>query len=348
QPSGFPTTSYRLCLIHSNNRKKHLNEWIRVEISMFGFFEGPRWTAEQIPDLKGRVAIVTGANGGIGYVTALELVRHGAKTYLACRNETRAKEAIEKIKAIVPGSDPQFLKLDITSLNCAHSAAQEFLKLENRLDILVNNAGIAFTPYQLSEDGIELQICNTTGHFAFTVPLLDLLEKTSKEPDSHVRVVVTSSEAHFWVWGTPDFSSLESTHRHSFCPIDRYGLSKLMNILFINELQKKLSHTKIICTSIVRPFDYTKAIPGLSLIPAPQLASILADYVLLTPEQGAITLLYAATDPDVDAKDMRSAYLTPFGKVSKPAKNARDPDGILAAQVWNLCEALVKDKVKDH
>ncbi|KAH9449693.1 hypothetical protein Pst134EB_020510 [Puccinia striiformis f. sp. tritici] len=317
---------------------------------MFGFFEGPCWTAKQIPDLKGRVAIVTGANGGIGYVTALELVRHGARTYLACRSETRAKEAIKKIKAIVPGSDPQFLKLDITSLNCAHSAAQEFLKLENRLDILVNNAGIAFTPYQLSEDGIELQICNTTGHFAFTVPLLDLLEKTSKEPDAHVRVVVTSSEAHFWVWGTPTFSSLESTHQHSFCPIDRYGLSKLMNILFTNELQKKLSHTKIVCTSIhpggvdtnIARGDWPERYPILKIF------DWFKSYVLLTPEQGAITLLYAATDPEVDAKDMRSAYLTPFGKVSKPAKNAQDPDGILGTQVWNLCEALVKDKVKDH
>ncbi|KAI7945103.1 hypothetical protein MJO28_010798 [Puccinia striiformis f. sp. tritici] len=284
---------------------------------MFGFFEG-------------RVAIVTGANGGIGYVTALELVRHGARTYLACRSETRAKEAIKKIKAIVPGSDPQFLKLDITSLNCAHSAAQEFLKLENRLDILVNNAGIAFTPYQLSEDGIELQICNTTGHFAFTVPLLDLLEKTSKEPDAHVRVVVTSSEAHFWVWGTPTFSSLESTHQHSFCPID--------------------SHTKIVCTSIhpggvdtnIARGDWPERYPILKIF------DWFKSYVLLTPEQGAITLLYAATDPEVDAKDMRSAYLTPFGKVSKPAKNAQDPDGILGTQVWNLCEALVKDKVKDH
>ncbi|POW08846.1 hypothetical protein PSHT_09371, partial [Puccinia striiformis] len=318
------------------------------------------------------------ANGGIGYVTALELVRHGARTYLACRSETRAKEAIKKIKAIVPGSDPQFLKLDITSLNCAHSAAQEFLKLENRLDILVNNAGIAFTPYQLSEDGIELQICNTTGHFAFTVPLLDLLEKTSKEPDAHVRVVVTSSEAHFWVWGTPTFSSLESTHQHSFCPIDRYGLSKLMNILFTNELQKKLSHTKIVCTSIhpggvdtniARGKDVhfsTLALTLTELIfhsknsnnqnsgdwperyPILKIFDWFKSYVLLTPEQGAITLLYAATDPEVDAKDMRSAYLTPFGKVSKPAKNAQDPDGILGTQVWNLCEALVKDKVKDH
>ncbi|KAI9601131.1 hypothetical protein H4Q26_000933 [Puccinia striiformis f. sp. tritici PST-130] len=304
---------------------------------MFGFFEGPRWTAEQIPDLKGRVAIVTGANGGIGYVTALELVRHGAKTYLACRNETRAKEAIEKIKAIVPGSDPQFLKLDITSLNCAHSAAQEFLELENRLDILVNNAGIAFTPYQLSEDGIELQICNTTGHFAFTVPLLDLLEKTSKEPDSHVRVVVTSSEAHFWVWAPPIVHHWK--HPGGVDTNIARGKDTYFSTL-ASTLAELIFHSKN--PNIQNSGDWPERYPILKIF------DWFKSYVLLTPEQGAITLLYAATDPEVDAKDMRSAYLTPFGKVSKPAKNARDPDGILGTQVWNLCEALVKDKVKDH
>ncbi|KAI9618656.1 hypothetical protein KEM48_006635 [Puccinia striiformis f. sp. tritici PST-130] len=272
---------------------------------MFGFFEGPCWTAKQIPDLKG-------------------------ESIVSCQWRDRLRD-------------------------CFGTCAPR-------------RKNLAFTPYQLSEDGIELQICNTTGHFAFTVPLLDLLEKTSKEPDAHVRVVVTSSEAHFWVWGTPTFSSLESTHQHSFCPIDRYGLSKLMNILFTNELQKKLSHTKIVCTSIhpggvdtnIARGDWPERYPILKIF------DWFKSYVLLTPEQGAITLLYAATDPEVDAKDMRlirifqyhqqfpgtpldrSAYLTPFGKVSKPAKNAQDPDGILGTQVWNLCEALVKDKVKDH
>ncbi|PLW11463.1 hypothetical protein PCANC_18450 [Puccinia coronata f. sp. avenae] len=109
---------------------------------MFGLFEKPCWRPSQIPDLKGRVAIVTRSNTGIGYLTALELVWHGARTYLACRNPAQAKEAIEKIKALVPGLDPEFLKLDITSLNLAHSAAHEFLKLESRLNILVDNAGI--------------------------------------------------------------------------------------------------------------------------------------------------------------------------------------------------------------
>ncbi|KNE89108.1 hypothetical protein PSTG_17431, partial [Puccinia striiformis f. sp. tritici PST-78] len=197
-----------------------------------------------------RLQSIIGANSGIGYVTALELARHGAKTYLACRNPTRAQEAMEKIKALAPDADLRFLKLDITSLNSAHSAAQEFVRLEKRLDILVNNAGIFFTPYELSEDGIEIQLCNATGHFAFTTALLDLLKRTSKEPDSHVRVVNVSSVAHRWVWGTPDFSTLESLNGYSWGRLSRYGLGKLMNILFTNELQNRFSDANIICTSI--------------------------------------------------------------------------------------------------
>ncbi|KAA1115009.1 hypothetical protein PGT21_029386 [Puccinia graminis f. sp. tritici] len=317
---------------------------------MFGLFEQPRWTADQIPDLHGQVAIVTGANSGIGYVTALELVRHGAKTYLACRNASRAKTAIEKIKAIVPGSDPQFLQLDITSLNSAHSAAKEFLKLEKRLDILVNNAGIAFTPYQLSEDGIELHICNATGHFAFTIPLLNILEKTSQEPGSHVRIVNVSSDAHFWVWGTPDFSLLKSVNEHSYGVIDRYGLSKLMNIFFTKELQKRLSHTKIICTSTHPGGVDTNIVTAYwsERYPILKIVDWFKSWFLLTPEQGAITLLYAATDPEVEAKDLRSAYLCPYAKMSKTSKLAQDPEGILGNQFWNFCEALVKEKVKEH
>ncbi|PLW27495.1 hypothetical protein PCANC_09524 [Puccinia coronata f. sp. avenae] len=317
---------------------------------MFGFYEKPRWTPNQIPDLKGRVAIVTGSNTGIGLFTALELVRHGAKTYLACRNPARAKEAIEKIKALVPGSDPQFLKLDITSLNSAHSAAHEFLKLENRLDILVNNAGIGLTPYELSEDGIELHLCNATGHFAFTVPLLNLLEKTSQEPGSHVRIVNLSSDAHVCVWGTPDFGSLKSLNEHSYWTASRYALSKLMNILFTNQLQKKLSNTKIICTS-VHPggVDTTIGIDyWVQRFPILKVVAWLKSFILLTPEDGAITSLYAATDLEVEAKDLRAAYLCPFAKVSTASKLARDPEGILGEKFWNLCEALVKEKVKDH
>ncbi|KAA1115005.1 hypothetical protein PGT21_029266 [Puccinia graminis f. sp. tritici] len=317
-----------------------------IALKMFGSSEGMGWTTNKIPNLEGRVAIVTGANSGIGYFTALELARHGAKTYLACRNPGLAEEAINKIRAIVPGSDLRFLKLDITSLNSAHSAAQEFIKSEERLDILVNNAAIAFKPYELSEDGIELQLCNAIGHFAFTIPLLDLLKKTSKDPESHVRIVNVSSVAHSWVLGTPDFSSVENLNKHSYCPIDRYGLSKLMNILFTNELQRRLSNTNVICASTYPGGVNTKLIAGISVKNYPILKNLgwLTSRTLLTPKDGAITSLYAATALEVEEKGLRSAYFCPFGVAAKPSKLAQDRD--LAKKFWELCEKLVKEKVK--
>lgn len=314
---------------------------------MFGFFEKRPWSTDQIPDLNGRVAIVTGSNNGIGYCTALELTRHGAKTYLACRNSTKAKNAIDKIKAAVPGSDPQFLAFDLTSLNSAHSAAQRFLELESRLDILVNNAGMGFAPYTLSEDGIELQACNGTGHFAFTIPLINLLEKTSQEPNSHVRIVNVSSQAHLWAW-SPDFSSLEGLNQKSYGSIARYGLSKLTNILFTNELQKRLKHTKIICTSVHPGGVDTNLGLGdwIEKYPILKILVYVKKWFLLTPEQGAMTSLYAATDFEVETKELRSAYLCPYTEVVKPSWNAQDVDGILGSLFWNLCEALVREKVR--
>ncbi|KAI9600180.1 hypothetical protein KEM48_000594 [Puccinia striiformis f. sp. tritici PST-130] len=300
------------------------NHWSSPSIAgkMFGSsLKATSWTSEQIPDLNGRVAIVTGANSGIGYVTALELARHGAKTYLACRNPTRAQEAMEKIKALAPDADLRFLKLDITSLNSAHSAAQEFVRLENRLDILVNNAGIFFTPYELSEDGIEIQLCNATGHFAFTTALLDLLKRTSAEPDSHVRVVNVSSVAHRWVW---------------IGQINEYTFHKRV----AKQVTPRRAHSK-------HPGSVdTKIVKG--RYPFWNKLNWFSSWVSSTPEQGAIPILYAATELEVEKNDLKSAYIGPFAQVIKPSKVAQDLDGTLGKKFWALCEALVRSKGNSH
>ncbi|WAQ81111.1 hypothetical protein PtA15_1A449 [Puccinia triticina] len=267
---------------------------------------------------------------------------------MAQKADKDTTDAIKKINVIVPGSNPQFLHLDITSLKSAHSAAHEFLGKEDRLDILVNNAGIAFTPYQLSEDGIELQLCNAIGHFAFTFPLLDLLKKTSKEPGSHVRIVNVASVAHSWVKGTPDFSSVDSLNRHSYFTTDRYGLSKLMKILFTNELQRRLSSTRIICTSVHPGGVNTKLATGVLPVKCLQQSFFpwAISKVLLTPKDGAFNSLYAATALELEDKDLRAAYLHPFGVVTIPSVLAQDTTQ--AKKLWDLCEKLVREKVADY
>ncbi|KAF7359227.1 hypothetical protein MSAN_01264800 [Mycena sanguinolenta] len=300
------------------------------------FKSSTSWTANDIPDLKGRVAIVTGGNTGLGYTTVLELARHGAKVYMASRTQSTADAAIAAIKSDVPFAQIEFLAFDLTSLSAARAAAKQLLEKEERLDILVLNAGVMAKPYELTVDGIELQACNGTGHFALTVPLLPLLRRTAAMPDSHVRVVTLSSEGHRAAQ-SPNFSDLSGLNQRCATALNRYANSKLSNILFTNELQRRLAGTGIYCLSVHPGLVATNLYRGThASYPWLALFSFLTDYVFVSPEQGARTQLYAATALEVEEKDLKAAYLTPYAQVSTPSVRAQDKSGTLAAQFWAL------------
>ncbi|KAG0045453.1 hypothetical protein BGZ90_008450, partial [Linnemannia elongata] len=140
----------------------------------------------KIPDLTGKVAIVTGANSGLGYATTVALAANGARVFLACRSRERAQEAIENARAEIKAKYPkaptpqlEFLELDLNDMTKSSQAAQEFLKKGLPLHILVNNSGIMNCPYALSADGIETQFAvNHMGHFVFTMGLLDRIKES--------------------------------------------------------------------------------------------------------------------------------------------------------------------------
>ncbi|KAE9409502.1 NAD(P)-binding protein [Gymnopus androsaceus JB14] len=272
-----------------------------------------QWDISSIPGLTGRVAVVTGGNAGLGFVTVRELARKGAHVYMLCRQESRALAAIEKINK---------------------AAAEELMKRETRLDILINNAGIMVTPYELTADEIEVQACNGTGHFALTVPLLPLLKQTAATPDPHVRIVNITSNS------DPDFSTIEGLNQRTWSARVRYGLSKLANILFTNELQKRLneSGTKNIYCISVHPGGVSTELMRGPIQSWPYLWPVFSfmSMIFLAPEQGALTQLYAATAPEVEEQDLK--YLTSKSKL------AEDKDGKLGGQFWDLCENLVKEK----
>ena len=189
------------------------------------------WTAKDISSQAGRLAIVTGANSGIGFETALELARAGAAVIVASRSEPKGSAAVARVKAAVPGADVRFEALDLASLVSVAGFAERVLAAGRPIDILVNNAGVMMLPRrQVTADGFEMQLgTNYLGHFALTGHLLPLLAQAK------ARVVQLSSIAHRR--GQIDFDDLQSAQ--SYKPTKAYGQSKLAMLMFALELQRR-------------------------------------------------------------------------------------------------------------
>ncbi|MDT9690737.1 oxidoreductase [Streptomyces sp. P9(2023)] len=189
------------------------------------------WNTAHIPDQGGRTAVVTGANSGIGLVTARELARKGARVVLACRNEARGTAAVDAVRREVPGVEVEFRPLDLADLSSVREFAAS-LPYE-RLDLLVNNAGVMALPYGRTADGFETQFgVNHLGHFALTGLLLPrLLDAPS------ARVVTVSSSLH--ALSRLDMGDLNS--ERNYRRWIAYGRSKTANLLFVHELARRLA-----------------------------------------------------------------------------------------------------------
>jgi NAD(P)-dependent dehydrogenase (short-subunit alcohol dehydrogenase family) len=193
-----------------------------------------RWTADDIPDQRGRLAVVTGANTGLGFETARMLAARDASVVLAVRNMDKGKQAAARIAETVPGAHVTVQRLDLTSLESIRDAAAELRATHPRIDLLINNAGVMYTPKQTTRDGFELQFgTNHLGHFALTGLLL---EQMLPVPGS--RVVTVSSLAHRVRTGI-NFADLQ--WERSYSRGGAYGQSKLANLMFTYELQRRLS-----------------------------------------------------------------------------------------------------------
>jgi NAD(P)-dependent dehydrogenase (short-subunit alcohol dehydrogenase family) len=194
------------------------------------------WTEHDIADQTGRTALVTGANTGIGFETARALAAHGARVLLACRDEARADAAVQRIRSVAPKCDIEVVVLDLASLRSVRSTVASVTELTERLDLLVNNAGVMAIPKRSTDDGFEMQFgTNHLGHFALTGLLLDLLVATEGS-----RVVTVSSLAHRM--GRIDFDDLAAEHGYHRWP--RYAMSKVANLLFTYELDRRLRRSQ--------------------------------------------------------------------------------------------------------
>ncbi|MFF7649215.1 oxidoreductase [Streptomyces sp. NPDC007983] len=258
------------------------------------------WTASDIPDQTGRTAVVTGANSGLGYVTARELARRGAHVVLACRDTGRGKDAEERIRAQAPGAVVRVAPLDLADLASVRAFAAEYEG--DRLDLLINNAGVMALPYRRTADGFEMQFgVNHLGHFALTGLLLPKL----LEAGAGARVVTVSSFMH--LLGTVDPADL-SMHR-GYRRWAAYARSKSANLLFTHELARRLC-------SAGAPLVAAAAHPGYASTNLQTAAAKMEGrrgterfmeignrFFAQPPERGALPTLYAATAPDVRQDD---------------------------------------------
>ncbi|HWC34628.1 MAG TPA: oxidoreductase [Mycobacteriales bacterium] len=297
-----------------------------------------RWTAQDIPDQSGRVAVVTGANSGLGYHTALELARHGAKVVVASRSDVRGKEAVAKIIAEVPHADLDLRGLDLADLASVRSFADGIQASYPSLDLLINNAGVMAIPRQLTADGFEMQFgTNHLGHFALTGLLLPLLLRKS---DS--RVVTVASTAH--KPGRIDFDDLQ--HERSYRKWKVYSDTKLANLLFAYELQRKLTaagaglisvaaHPGTSATNLVTVSAQDNLIKRLVMPAGARLISQSA-------AKGALPQLYAATSPDVKGGEYfgPNGIAESFGYPKRVDSVPASKNLETASRLWSVSEEL--------
>ena len=292
------------------------------------------WTIDQAPPQAGRLAVVTGANIGLGLETAKALAGAGCAVVLACRNPAKAEAAKAQILAQHPKASVECMALDLSSLRSVRSFAQTFVQRHQRLDLLINNAGIMMPPYALSEDGFESQLAaNYLGHFALTGLLLPLLTATLG-----ARVVSLSSLAH--KWSPIQFDDLQ--FKKGYDKRLAYGQSKLACLMFAYELQRRLSQAGHDTVSVA-------AHPGVSatnlfqhLPKVVQIFAPLTSLVFQSAEGGAQPSLYAALGTDIQGGD----YCGPHamgemrGHPIKVGSNRRSRDTATAAKLWAVSEDL--------
>lgn len=294
-----------------------------------------KWTAEQIPDQRGRTAIVTGANSGLGLVVARELARAGAHVIMTSRDAERGARALDTIKAAHRAANVEVAPLDLASLASVKAFARRF-RGHGQIDLLVNNAGVMAAPQARTADGFELQFgTNHLGHFALTGLLMPAFKQRLG-----TRVVTVSSLNH--KLARMRFDDLQGEQHYSRW--GAYAQSKLANLLFAYELDRKLQAAQL-------PIASVAAHPGYSATNLQFSGPVLQERIVLgfanrflaqSAEMGALPILYAATDPDLRG----GSYVGPDGlgeargypTLVQPSARAKDAG--VANLLWQISEKL--------
>jgi NAD(P)-dependent dehydrogenase (short-subunit alcohol dehydrogenase family) len=305
------------------------------------------WTTKDIPSQRGKLVVITGATGGLGYETALALAGAGANVVLTGRNAAKGKAALDKIKAVYPNATISYDHLDLNSLASVKEFTERFKSQHGSLDLLINNAGVMAPPArQTTADGFELQFgTNYLSHFALTAQLLPLLKK-GKQP----RVVNLSSLAHRF--GAIQFDDLQWQRNYKDWP--SYAQSKLAMLMFAFELQRRsdangwglmsnAAHPGYAVTELQSTgprMDKNGKLGKAGIFE--QIGTLLEPLIAQSAAGGALPTLFAATSPDAKGR----GYYGPKklfemkGAVGEAFVAGKAKDVKVAAELWNASEQL--------
>jgi len=306
----------------------------------------PKWTAEDVPDLAGKVMLVTGGNSGIGKETAKVLLQHNAKVYIACRSAEKARAATEELKSVTGKTDDDLkvLSMDLSDLATIKVAVDEFLRFESRLDVLFNSAGVMWCPIdQITTHGYDMQFgTNVIGHFYLTQLLLPtLIASAESSPDKHVRVVNVASNGH---WGAPIAEKggpilydtlIDGPERTKFGNTTvLYFQSKAGNVMFSNALARKYGPRGIVSSSLNPGGIRTE----LTRYTNPWVDWVLDKFFFHPVSLGVLTSLYTGTSPE--GAQLNGKYLAPWARVWYCRSDMDDVDK--QEELWTWLEGEVK------
>jgi NAD(P)-dependent dehydrogenase (short-subunit alcohol dehydrogenase family) len=297
------------------------------------------WSIRDIPSQAGKLAVVTGANSGLGYETALALAQAGAEVIVAARNADKGNRAVARIRAQGPKANLRFESLDLASLASVAAFSTRLLAEARPLDLLINNAGVmALSKRQVTEDGFEMQLgTNYLGHYALTAQLLPLLRRSSAP-----RIVSLSSLMHRV--GKIHLDDLQLGH--GYTPNKAYGQSKLAMLMFALELQRRSDANGWgLMSNAAHPgYARTELIangPGKSGLMW-RVTRLIEPYVSHSSAAGALPTLYAAASPAARA----AGYYGPDGfselkGTTAPARiSAAASNKAVSAQLWDISQQL--------
>jgi NAD(P)-dependent dehydrogenase (short-subunit alcohol dehydrogenase family) len=279
-----------------------------------------------MPTMQGKICLITGGTSGIGKITAQELARMGATIVIVGRNAEKTAQVVQEIKLATGNDRVNSLLADLSSQQDIRQLATQFQSQYSRLDILLNNAGAVFLKRQLSIDGIEMTFAvNHLAYFLLTNLLLGTLKASAP-----ARIINVSSNAH--TNAKIEFDNLQGERAYTF---SAYGNSKLANILFTIELQRRLEGTGVTANALHPGFvntNFGKNNSGFLM----KIMGIMVPLIARSPEKGAQTSIYLASSPDV--QNITGKYFVD-SKIATAAPQATD--AAVASKLWEVSAAMV-------